>query len=52
VQQGDAGGAGDAFAAGVLVALATGAALTEALAAGCSLGAQAAASPDGWPPSR
>jgi sugar/nucleoside kinase (ribokinase family) len=34
-------GAGDAFAAGVLVALARGADLREALAAGCALGANA-----------
>lgn len=50
VHPGEAPGAGDAFAAGVLVALADGATLQEALARGCELGAAAAASPDGWPP--
>jgi sugar/nucleoside kinase (ribokinase family) len=38
-------GAGDAFAAGLLVALARGADLTEALAAGCMLGANAVGVP-------
>lgn len=52
VHPGAAAGAGDAFAAGVLVALTEAAGLAEALAAGCALGAQAAASPDGWPPTR
>jgi sugar/nucleoside kinase (ribokinase family) len=42
-------GAGDAFAAGLLVALAGGADLAEALATACRLGAAAAASSDGWP---
>jgi sugar/nucleoside kinase (ribokinase family) len=46
---GEALGAGDAFAAGLLVALARGAGLAEALAAGSRCGALAAASPDGWP---
>lgn len=41
-------GAGDAFSAGLLVALAGGAGLAEALAEGCRCGAQAAGSP-GWP---
>jgi sugar/nucleoside kinase (ribokinase family) len=41
-------GAGDAFAAGLLVALARGATLDEALAEGCRCGAAAARSP-GWP---
>jgi sugar/nucleoside kinase (ribokinase family) len=41
-------GAGDAFAAGLLVALARGAALDEALKAGCALGARAASS-GAWP---
>jgi sugar/nucleoside kinase (ribokinase family) len=36
-------GAGDAFAAGLLVALARGAGLRDALEAGCSLGATVAA---------
>ena len=44
---GDAPGAGDAFAAGVLVELARGAELAQALAEGCRLGAAAAASPAG-----
>jgi sugar/nucleoside kinase (ribokinase family) len=43
-------GAGDAFAAGVLVALAQGSALQDALEAGCALGARAATS-GSWPPS-
>jgi sugar/nucleoside kinase (ribokinase family) len=41
VETGRPFGAGDAFAAGLLVALARGADLTEALAAGCALGANA-----------
>ncbi|HST24405.1 MAG TPA: PfkB family carbohydrate kinase [Gaiellaceae bacterium] len=41
-------GAGDAFSAGLLVALARGVQLEEALAEGCRCGAAAAASP-GWP---
>jgi sugar/nucleoside kinase (ribokinase family) len=41
---GDAPGAGDAFAAGLLVGLARGAGLADALAEGCRLGAIAAAS--------
>ncbi len=52
VHPGRASGAGDAFAAGVLVALADGAGLTEALTSGCALGAAAAAAPDGWPSPR
>jgi sugar/nucleoside kinase (ribokinase family) len=43
-------GAGDAFAAGLLVSLAGGASLEAALEAGCRLGALAASSPDPWPP--
>jgi sugar/nucleoside kinase (ribokinase family) len=50
VHAGPARGAGDAFAAGTLVALAAGLDLAEALARGCTLGAAAAA--DGWPPRR
>jgi sugar/nucleoside kinase (ribokinase family) len=45
---GDPPGAGDAFAAGVLVELAQGAELRRALAEGCRWGALAAASPVGW----
>ena len=45
-------GAGDAFAAGLLVALARDAGLADALAAGCRCGAQAAAAPAGWPSHR
>lgn len=44
----EAPGAGDAFAAGALVALARGGTLAEALAEGCRCGAAAARSP-GWP---
>jgi len=44
-------GAGDAFAAGLLVSLADGQALDQALDAACATGARAAASPDGWPDS-
>jgi sugar/nucleoside kinase (ribokinase family) len=47
----EAPGAGDAFAAGLLVALARGATLAEALAAGCRCGAEAARAP-GWPARR
>jgi ribokinase len=43
-------GAGDAFAAALLVALARGSDLAEALASACRLGAAAASSPDAWPP--
>jgi sugar/nucleoside kinase (ribokinase family) len=46
----DPAGAGDAFVAGLLLALVRGAGLVEALDAGCRLGARAAASPDPWPP--
>jgi sugar/nucleoside kinase (ribokinase family) len=41
-------GAGDAFSAGLLVALASGATLADALEEGCRCGAAAAGSP-GWP---
>lgn len=44
----EAPGAGDAFAAALLVTLARGGTLAEALAAGCRCGAAAARSP-GWP---
>jgi sugar/nucleoside kinase (ribokinase family) len=44
----EAPGAGDAFAAGLLVTLSRGATLVEALAAACRCGAAAARSP-GWP---
>jgi sugar/nucleoside kinase (ribokinase family) len=44
----EAPGAGDAFAAAVLVTLARGGSLAEALAEGCRCGADAARSP-GWP---
>jgi sugar/nucleoside kinase (ribokinase family) len=44
-------GAGDAFAAGLLVALARGSELVEALDEGCRCGAAAARTP-GWPPVR
>jgi sugar/nucleoside kinase (ribokinase family) len=43
-------GAGDAFAAGLLVALARGAPLGDALDAACRLGAAAASAPSSWPP--
>lgn len=49
VQTGDATGAGDAFAAGLLVSVAQGATLADALAVACRLGAESAASPTGWP---
>lgn len=42
-------GAGDAFAAGLLVSLARGASLEAALERACRYGAEAAASPTGWP---
>jgi sugar/nucleoside kinase (ribokinase family) len=42
-------GAGDAFAAALLVSLADGQALDQALEAACAAGARAAASADGWP---
>lgn len=45
----DPTGAGDAFAAGLLVSVARGAPLAEALAVACRCGAEAAASPTGWP---
>jgi sugar/nucleoside kinase (ribokinase family) len=44
----EAPGAGDAFAAGLLVTLARGGSLAEAVVAGCRCGAAAARSP-GWP---
>jgi len=44
----EAPGAGDAFAAGLLVTLARGGTLAEALREGCRCGAEAARSP-GWP---
>lgn len=49
VEPGGAAGAGDAFTAGVLVSLARGAELGEALAEACRCGAEAAGSPTGWP---
>lgn len=49
VDGGEALGAGDAFAAATLVALAEGAGLAHALAEGCRCGRLAAASADGWP---
>jgi sugar/nucleoside kinase (ribokinase family) len=52
VHPGPARGAGDAFAAGVLVALASGHGLEDALVAGCALGAAAAGATDGWPAAR
>ncbi len=45
----DGAGAGDAFAATLLVALVEGLAHAEALARACAAGAAAAASADGWP---
>jgi sugar/nucleoside kinase (ribokinase family) len=42
-------GAGDAFAAALLVSLANGQSIDEALDASCATGARAAASRDGWP---
>jgi sugar/nucleoside kinase (ribokinase family) len=42
-------GAGDAFAAALLVSLADGQALDHALDAACAAGARAAGSADGWP---
>lgn len=50
--EGTATGAGDAFAAAVLVTLLEGLPFQEALAEGCRCGALAAASPHGWPPMR
>jgi sugar/nucleoside kinase (ribokinase family) len=49
VEAGGAAGAGDAFTAGILVSLARGADLDEALVEACRCGAEAAASPTGWP---
>ena len=49
---GTALGAGDAFAAAVLVALAGGERLGDALAAGCRCGMLAASAADGWPAPR
>jgi sugar/nucleoside kinase (ribokinase family) len=42
-------GAGDAFAAALLIALARGEPLDHALDLACQTGARAAASADGWP---
>jgi sugar/nucleoside kinase (ribokinase family) len=42
-------GAGDAFAAALLVSLGDGQSLEQALDAACAAGARAASSPDGWP---
>jgi sugar/nucleoside kinase (ribokinase family) len=42
-------GAGDAFAAGLLVSLGDGQSIDQALDAACAVGARAAASRDGWP---
>jgi sugar/nucleoside kinase (ribokinase family) len=42
-------GAGDAFAAALLVALAEDESLDQALDAACAAGARAAVSEDGWP---
>jgi sugar/nucleoside kinase (ribokinase family) len=49
VQTTDPSGAGDAFAATLLCSLAAGADLSDALAVACRCGAEAAASPTGWP---
>jgi sugar/nucleoside kinase (ribokinase family) len=49
VQTSDPSGAGDAFAAALLCSLAAGADLADALAVACRCGAEAAASPTGWP---
>jgi sugar/nucleoside kinase (ribokinase family) len=49
VQAVDAVGAGDAFAAGLLIALLRSEPLSAALEAGCLLGARAAASDGRWP---
>jgi sugar/nucleoside kinase (ribokinase family) len=43
-------GAGDAFAAGLLVALGRGSGFAEALGSACRLGAAAATAPEPWPP--
>lgn len=43
-------GAGDAFAAALLVALAAGESLARSLSLACETGGRAAASEDGWPP--
>jgi ribokinase len=48
-EEGTTTGAGDAFAAAVLVSLAQGLPLKHALAEGCRCGALAVASPHGWP---
>jgi ribokinase len=50
VETGEARGAGDAFAAGLLVGLARGLPLAAALADGCRCGALAARAAGGWPP--
>ena len=49
IEAADPTGAGDAFAAGLLLALARRAPLREALSEGCRCGALAAASPTRWP---
>jgi ribokinase len=49
VEVSGAAGAGDAFTAGVLISLVRGADLDEALIEACRCGAEAAASPTGWP---
>jgi sugar/nucleoside kinase (ribokinase family) len=50
VQAAGSAGAGDAFAAGLLVTLARGAELADALETACLLGATVAASSGHWPP--
>ena len=45
----DSVGAGDAFAAGMLTALARGRSLEEALAHACELGAESVSTPESWP---
>jgi ribokinase len=49
VETGEATGAGDAFAAALLVAVARGSSLSDALEDACRVGAEAAASPTAWP---
>jgi sugar/nucleoside kinase (ribokinase family) len=49
VQTADPSGAGDAFAAALLCSLASDTDLADALAIACRCGADAAASPTGWP---
>jgi sugar/nucleoside kinase (ribokinase family) len=50
IQAAGSAGAGDAFAAGLLVTLARGAELADALETACRLGATVAASSGHWPP--